>query len=102
MSGTTDGVVIIQSGSMLDKSYLDPMWKLNRIDVMCLRRVYVRRKCQITKDKTVRYFGDSRCVFLVGGALCHNALGILGREVVWCGLFIVFGLFTMDGTHPID
>ncbi len=36
------------------------------------------------------------------GAFCHNAVGISGREVVWCGLFIVFGLFTMDGTHPID
>lgn len=78
MSGTTDGVVIIQSGSMLDKSYLDPMWKLNRIDVMCLRRVYVRRKCQITKDKTVRYFGDSRCVFLVGRG---DAIGRCGAAI---------------------
>ena len=78
MSGTTDGVVIIQSGSMLDKSYLDPMWKLNRIDVMCLRRAYVRRKCQITKDKTVRYFGDSRCVFLVGRG---DAIGSCGAVI---------------------
>lgn len=38
----------------------------------------------------------------VGGTLCHKALGILGREVVWCGLFVVFGLFTMYGTHPVD
>ena len=81
MSGTTDGVVIIQSGSMLDKSYLDPMLKLNRIDVMCLRRVYVRRKCQITKDKTVRYFGDSRCVFLVGGGRCNWQLSSGDRRL---------------------
>jgi zinc transport system permease protein len=52
---------------------------------------------------TARLIGANRyCGGWGRGTLCHNALGILGREVVWCGLFIVFGLFTMDGTHPID
>ena len=46
---------------------------------------------------TTRLVGTDRyCGGWGRGTFCHNAVGILGREVVWCGLFIVFGLFTMD------
>lgn len=38
----------------------------------------------------------------VGVLFATTPWAFLGCEVVWCGLFIVFGLFTMDGTHPID